>query len=164
MRIGRHHESGATLVELLVAAFLTVAFFVSIFEVNAICLRYVAAGKETAAAIAVVNDRAERLRNLAFFDLTSSQTVSTLLGDPANTSPFAAERATEVITISGFPTPNGTTRFRRGPNGAVVTESSAVSLGSSLVQVEVACTWNAVFGGRERTERVTTVISNGTKK
>jgi hypothetical protein len=40
----------------------------------------------------------------------------------------------------------------------------ATSLGSSLVRVDVTTTWKAVFGQRDRSEQVTTIVSNGTKK
>jgi Tfp pilus assembly protein PilV len=164
MRIRTQQQSGATLVEVLVGAILMVAFFAGVFEINAVCLRYIAAAKETAAAIAVVNDRVETLRNLSFSDLVTTGSVTALLTEPANSSTFATERAQEVITLSAFPAPNGVTRFTRGANGQLVLSSTASNLGSSLVKVEVACTWTAVFGGRERTERATTIVSNGTKK
>ena len=152
-----------TLVELMVAAVLTVTFFVAIFEVNAVCLRYVTAGKEALAALSIVNDRAETLRNLSFADLTNPSVVGTLLTNPANNSPFSG-RAVEVVKITAYPTPNGTTQFTRGNNGQVTTNSVATSLGSSLVLVDVSCSWPAVFGGRQRSEQVATIISNGSKK
>jgi Tfp pilus assembly protein PilV len=163
MRIRQKSESGASLVELMVAAFLIVAFFASIFELNAVCLRYVSAGKESLAALADVNDRAETLRNLSFTDLINPTVVSGILSAPANGSDFSA-RAAEVVKISGYPTPNGTTQFTRSPNGQVTVNSVATSLGASLVQIEVSCSWQAVFGQRQRSEKVTTIISNGTKK
>jgi type II secretory pathway pseudopilin PulG len=79
MRIAAKSEAGMTLVELMVAAVLIATFFTAIFEVNAVCLRYVAAGKESLAAISAANDRAENLRNLAFGDLTSTTDVAELL-------------------------------------------------------------------------------------
>ena len=147
----------------MVAAVLIATFFGGIFELNAVCLRYVAAGKESIAAIAAVNDRAETLRNLAFRDLTDSTLVATMLANPANASVYAG-RATEVVKISAFPTPNGATQFTRSASGTVTTNSVAPSLGATLVQIDVSTTWKAVFGGRERSEKVTTIISNGTKK
>ena len=163
MRIRANSESGATLVELMVAAFLIVAFFAAIFEVNAVCLRYVSAGKESLAAIADVNDRAETLRNLSFEDLTTPSVVSALLASPANSSAFSG-RVAEVVKISAYPTPNGTSQFTRNTNGQVTVNSTATSLGDSLVRIDVSCSWAAVFGGRQRTEQVTTIVSNGTKK
>src|ERR1700720_4570235 len=66
-----HLQAGTTLVETLVAATLVGAFFVTIFEVNAVCLRYIEASKECVAAVQGVQDRVEGLRNLAFTDLVS---------------------------------------------------------------------------------------------
>ena len=64
-------ESGVTLVETLVAAAIVIVFFVTIFEVNAVCLRYIDASKEIVAAVQGVQDRVEALLNLAFSDLMS---------------------------------------------------------------------------------------------
>src|SRR5213079_891592 len=83
-----HFQAGNTLAETLVAATLVGAFFVTIFEVNAVCLRYIDtflarvdvtqadgvdfdASKECVAAVQGVQDRIEGLRNLAFTDLIS---------------------------------------------------------------------------------------------
>jgi Tfp pilus assembly protein PilV len=65
------HQAGVTLVETVVAAALVGVFFAAIFEVNAICLRYIDASKEAVAAVHGVQDRIEGLRNLAFSDLIS---------------------------------------------------------------------------------------------
>ncbi len=163
MRLGSSPRVGATLVEVVVTTVLLVAFFAALFEVNAVCLRYIAAGKETTAAIAAVNDRAEVLRNLSFTDLTDASVVSALLAVPANTSDYCS-RASEVVRLTAYPTADGTTQLSRRPDGKVDLDSSATSLGDSLVRVEVSSSWTAVFGGRARTERVATIISNGTKK
>jgi len=163
MRTGSTNRSGATLVEVVVAAVLIVAFFAAIFEVNAVCLRYVTAGKEAVAAIAAVYDRAEGLRNLSFIDLTNTATVSARLAAPANSSAYCT-RASEEVKISAYPTANGVTRLTRTSDGRVDVRSTATSLGNSLVRLEVISNWAATFGGRTRTERVTTIISNGTKK
>src|SRR5438128_11373279 len=64
-------QAGNTLAETLVAATLVGAFFVTIFEVNAVCLRYIDASTECVAAVQGVQDRVEGLRNLAFTDLIS---------------------------------------------------------------------------------------------
>src|SRR6184192_738132 len=102
-------QAGATLAETLVAATLVGAFFVTIFEVNAFCLRYVDASKECVSAVQGVQDRVEGLRNLDFNNLVSAtymmnpQPTPTPAGPrpmslvyPANTSDFAA-KVTEVV-------------------------------------------------------------------
>ena len=75
-------EAGITLVEVLFAAALMAGFFASIFELNAVCLRYIDASKETIAALETVHDRCEKLRNLAFTDLTSTAYLQGLMAKP----------------------------------------------------------------------------------
>ena len=149
--------------EVMVAALLLAVFFGSIFELNAVCLRYIDASKESVAALQLVNDRSETLRNLAFGDLTNTSYVQGVLASAANTSEFA-KKATEVVTIRAYPTANGVTQFTRTPTGAVTTNSVATNLGSTLVQVDVTASWMMTLGSRSRSEKVTSIISNGTKK
>ena len=151
-----------TLPEVLVAVVLLATFCASIFELNAVCLRYIDASKESIAALQSVHDRCEVLRNLAFTDLTTKSYVQSLLATPANGSDFC-KKATEVVKISAYPTPNGVTQFTRTPDGAVTNNLTATDLGTSLVQVDVLTSWN-MLGGRARSETTSTIISNGTKK
>ncbi len=151
-----------TLPEVLVAVVLLATFCASIFELNAVCLRYIDASKESIAALQSVHDRCEVLRNLAFTDLTTKSYVQSLLATPANGSDFC-KKATEVVKISAYPTPNGVTQFTRTPDGAVTNNLTATDLGTSLVQVDVSTSWN-MLGGRARSETTSTIISNGTKK
>ena len=151
-----------TLTEVLIALVLVGIFFASIFELNAVCLRYIEASKEAVAGIAAVQDRTEVVRNLAFADLTNSTYMQNLLVTPANGSDLAS-RATEVVKLQAYPTADGVTQFTRN-NGAVTTNSTAHSLGDNLVQVDVSLTWPATFGQRSRTEQTTMILSNGQKK
>ena len=158
-----NNEAGTTMPEVLVAALILAVFFGSIFELNAVCLRYIDASKESLAALQLVNDRAETLRNLAFKDLTTTSYVQGILASPANASEFA-KKATEVVTIRAYPTANGVTQFTRSGTGTVTANSIATNLGSTLVQVDVAVSWTMTLGSRSRSEQVTSIISNGTKK
>jgi len=151
-----------TFPEVMVAVLLLGIFCASVFELNAVCLRYIDASKESISALQTVHDRCEVLRNLAFTDLTTNSYVQNLLAAPANGSEFC-KKATEVVKISAYPTANGVTQFTRSPNGTVTNNSTATSLGTSLVQVDVSTSWN-MLGGRARSETTSTVISNGTKK
>jgi Tfp pilus assembly protein PilV len=151
-----------TFPEVLVAVLLLAIFCASIFELNAVCLRYIDASKESIAALQSVHDRCEVLRNLAFADLTTTSTVQSLLATPPNGSDFC-KKATEVVKISAYPTVNGVTQFTRTPDGVVNNDSTATDLGTSLVQVDVSTSWN-MLGGRARSETTSTIISNGTKK
>jgi Tfp pilus assembly protein PilV len=154
---------GMTLTETLVAVILVATFFAAIFELNAMCLRYIDATKESVAALQYVQDRSETLRNLAFADLTNTAVVKNLVAATPNAAAFS-EKATETVRISAFPTANGVTQFTRTPNGTVTTDSVATDLGKELVQVEVKVAWAMTFGGRSRTEQTTNILSNGTKK
>src|SRR5438477_1214944 len=154
---------GTTLSEALVGMVILATFFASIFELNAVCLRYIDATKESVAALQHVQDRAEMLRNLAFTDLTNSAAVQTLMATPPNAAPFS-QKATEIVTISAFPTANGVTQFTRQPNGTVTRDAVAADLGHQLVKVEVQVAWTMTLGGRSRTEQTTNILSNGTKK
>lgn len=154
---------GSTLPEALVAVVLLATFFVSVFELNAVCLRCIDATKESVAALQSVQDRAEMLRNLAFTDLTQTASVQTVMAGPPNAAPFG-QKATETVRISAYPTPNGVTQFTRSPAGVVTTDSVATDLGKELVKVEVKVAWNMTLGGRPRTEQTTNILSNGSKK
>ena len=155
-------DCGMTFPEVLVAILLMAIFCGSVFELNAVCLRYIDSSKESVAALQTVHDRAEVLRNLAFTDLTTTATVQSLLSTPANSSDFC-KKATETINIAAYPRPSGTTQFTRTPDGTVTLNSTATNLGSTLVQVDVTTSWN-MLGGRARSEQTSTIISNGTKK
>ena len=158
------HSSGTTLVEILVATLLLASFFASLFEANAVCLRFIAASKQSVGAIEAVQARAEVFRNLAFSDLISASYVQNqVLNNPANTSDFA-KSATEVVKISAYPAANGVTQITRAMDGTVNLNSTATSLGSTLVKVDISQSWTAVLGGRQRTEQTSLIISDGTKK
>jgi Tfp pilus assembly protein PilV len=159
----KHAQLGTTLSEVLIAAILLAFFFLSIFEVNAICLRYIDASKESTAVFQLVQDRSEVLRNLAFTDLTSTSYLQNLLGSPANASD-QAKSVTEVVRISQYPTASGVTQITRHSNGTVTTDSVAGTLGTELVQVNILASWTTTFGGRVRSAQISNILSNGSKK
>lgn len=163
MRLKPRTSSAAmTFPEVLVAVLLLAIFCASVFELNAVCLRYIDASKESIAALQSVHDRCEVVRNLAFTDLITKSYVQSLLANPPNASEFC-KKATEVVKIQGYPTANGVTQFTRMPDGTVTNDSTATDLGTSLVQVDISTSWN-MLGGRARSEQTSTIISNGTKK
>src|ERR1700686_4277037 len=91
-------QSGMTMVETMVAVALVATFFATIFELNAVCLRYIDASKESVAALQGVQDRLETLRNLAFkpdpaaSDLANATYLKSLMITPADGSDFAATK------------------------------------------------------------------------
>src|SRR5881296_463126 len=84
MRLRPKLTVAMTFPEVLVAALLLAIFCASVFELNAVCLRYIDSSKESVAALQSVHDRCEVLRNLAFRDLTASSYIQTLLATPPN--------------------------------------------------------------------------------
>ena len=176
-------QDGFTLVEVMVATMLVAIFFASIFELNAVCLRYMDASKESLAALQSVQDRSEALRNLAFSDLTNTAFVRDNVM-PANYTPpdppeqgggkpptVFSKKATEVVKISKYtipptlPPPGGYTKFTRLPNGTVTTDSQATDLATAqLVKIDVSVSWTMTLGGRPRIEQTSSIVSNGTKK
>src|SRR4029077_9073338 len=102
MRVIKIRQRGFTLVEVLVAVALLGAIFVTIFELNARCLRFIDASKEAVGALQGVQDRVEQLRSLLFPALTVPAALQTMRTTPSNGSAFA-QNATEVITFSAYP-------------------------------------------------------------
>src|SRR5438552_15257011 len=157
-------RAGFTLPEVVVATALVAVFLSSIFEINALCLRYISASKENVGAIEAVNDRLERLRNADFSILTSVSSMKSLLATAANSSPLA-NRAVETITVSDYSSGVPTITYTRSANGAVASVPSTADFSNStLVQVDVTNQWPATFANRTTTAQTSTVISAGTKK
>lgn len=175
--LSKHPQSGTTIVETTIAVALVAAFFATIFELNAVCLRYIDASKESVAALQGVQDRLEALRNLAFTpdpagpDLANATYLKSLMVTPANGSVFAQTKPTEVVTIKAY---NTSTKSTSGvgiqitrPAGANVTPSidlnSLVLPVPAVVLINVKYQWS-MLGGRPGSEQTETIISSGTKK
>jgi Tfp pilus assembly protein PilV len=170
-------QSGTTMVETMVAVALVATFFATIFELNAVCLRYIDSSKESVAALQGVQDRLETLRNLAFTpdpagsDLANATYLKSLMVTPADGSDFAKTKPTEIVTIKAY---NTSTKSTSGvgiqitrPAGANVTPSidfnSLVLPTPAVVLVNVKYQWS-MLGGRPGTEQTETIIASGTKK
>ena len=157
-------KAGFTLPEIVVATALVAIFFSSIFEINAICLRYISASKDNVGAIEAVNDRLERLRNADFTTLTSVSAMKSLLATAANSSPLA-QRAVETVTVSDYPSGVPTITYTRSASGTVTSVPSTADFSNAtLVQVDVTNQSPATFANRTTTAQTSTVISAGTKK
>lgn len=158
-------QSGATLAEIMVALLITVVFFASIFQLNAVCLRYIDATKETVAAMQAASDRLEVLTFMNFSDLATPGKVQTVMDTAANTSELAT-RANEKVTINRYPTPDVTPTVFTRINGttALVSTNSNITSTTRLVRVDVEFTWNMTLGRRSRTENISLVVSNGIRK
>jgi len=165
MLIGhKARDAGFTLPEIAVAATLVAVFFLSIFEVNGLCLRFIAASKENVGATEAVHDRLEQLRNADFSTLTTVSSMKGLLAQAANSSPLA-KKAIETVTVSNYPSGSPTITYTRTVNGSISSVPAIADFsGSTLVRVDVANQWPATFGNRTGATQTSTVISQGVKK
>ena len=172
MKVNNHRgtESGVTFPEVLVSVMLLAVFFASIFEVNAVCLRYINASKENVGALQGVHDRIERLRSLAFTDLTSQTYMTTLMTTPADSSRFVLT-PTEIVVLTDYATGTPSVTYTRNPGASstpAVTWSpsgtSSFPSTTSIVKATVTYNWSTTFGSRSRTEQTETIISTGVKK
>ena len=168
MKLSPKRTAGTTLTELMIAVMVLAGFFSMLFEVNAVCLRYIDASKENMGSLEGVHDRVESLRSLNFSDLTTQSYMTTLLTSPANGSDMA-KKVQETVTLSAYPVVAGgpTITYTRAA-GASSTPSVSASGGSlssnGIVRADVTYAWTLALGGRQQTEMTSTLISDGTKK
>jgi hypothetical protein len=94
----RRDESGLTLVEVMITAVMVAVFFSGIFEVSAVCLRYIAASKENINAIETVQDRIEQLRGTDFTSLLDPTYMSVAPATPA-ASPSPSPQQRRNLTV-----------------------------------------------------------------
>ena len=157
-------DAGFTIPEVVVAATLVAVFFLSIFEVNGLCLRFISASKENVGATEAVHDRLEQLRNADFSTLASVSSMKSLLAQPANSSPLA-KKAIETVTVSNYPSRSPTITYTRATDGTVSSVPGTANFSSAtLLQVNVANQWPATFGNRTGAAQTSTVIAQGVKK
>jgi len=157
-------KAGFTLPEVLIAATLVAVFFVSIFEVNGLCLRFISASKENVGATEAVHDRLEQLRNADFSTLTTVSSMKSFLTQAANSSALA-KKAIETVTVSNYPSGSPTITYTRATNGTVSSAPATADFSSAtLVRVDVANQWPATFGNRTGAAQTSTVIAQGVKK
>lgn len=163
----RRFVAGVTLVETMMGAALVAVGFISIFEINGVCLRYIASSKNNLATLQGVQDRLEQFRNLSFTNLTDASYLQGLIAAPANGSEFLARSPTEVVTLSAYPTPdanNTQLTLSAGGGSATINSTDSNLANAKLVKINVTYTWTEALGGRARSEQSETIISAGTKK
>lgn len=175
VKLRRRTESGTSLPELMISALLVGTFFASIFELNAVLLRYISGTKENVGAIESVQDRVEKLRSLAFSDLldpakmkATSPAESVVLVNAPNASDFAAQVA-EEITVTDLNDPARSITYTRAAGKTVTPTHTAAGAFSAtpkttVVKVKVKHSWRMTLGRRDRTEESETIISDGIKK
>jgi hypothetical protein len=143
-------------------------FFACIFEVSAVCLRYISASKENVSSIECVQDRIEQIRGTDFTSLLDQTYMSVTPAVPASSpspsppqrrnlttpsNPSAlAQTATETVKISMFSGGAATTpsvTYTRAP-GAVISSTPF-----SDTNVSPTVTW---AGGASFPTTTTTVL------
>jgi hypothetical protein len=190
LRHSNRSQSGTTVVETMVAVLIIAGFFGAFFEVNAVCLHYINASKDSVAALQGAQNRLECLRGLVFTDLTNSTYLQNLMVTPADVPPgcalpacdpslyssdFVRNQVTEVVTLSAYPTAATNTQITRGPGASVtptINSTDANLANANLVKVNVNFTWKARVGGTwdpalgyfKKSEQTETIISAGNKK
>jgi hypothetical protein len=168
MRLSRDSEAATTLAELMITAVVVGVFFACIFEVSAICLRYISASKENVSSIECVQDRVEQIRGTDFTSLLDQTYMSVTpavpsaspspsppqrrnLTTPSNPSALA-QSATETVKISTFSGGAATTpsvTYTRAP-GAVISSTPF-----SDTDVSPTVSWS---GGASFPSTTTTVL------
>ncbi|HTG43981.1 MAG TPA: prepilin-type N-terminal cleavage/methylation domain-containing protein [Verrucomicrobiae bacterium] len=139
MRPVPSREAGFTLAEVMVSAVVLGIFMASMFEVSAVCLRYVSSSKENISSIECVQDRIEQMRGMDFTNLLDETYMRAAptpppaspspsppqrrnLTTPSNASELARQ-ATETITISTYSGTGPTTprvTYIRPPGAKIV--------------------------------------------
>jgi len=151
----------------MMGAALVAVAFISIFEVNGVCLRYIKSSKNNLAVFQGVQDRLEQMRNMSFANLTDASYLQSLMAAPANGSEFLARSPTEVLTLSAYPTPDASDTqltLSAGAASATINSTDSNLANAKLVKINVTYTWTEALGGRARSEQSETIISAGTKK
>jgi len=143
MRLRTSPQCGATLAELMVTAVVIGVFFSSIFELSAVCLRYISGSKENVSAIECVQDRIEQLRGTDFNNLLDQTYMSVTpavpaaspspsppqrrnLTVPANASDLA-QQSTEMVkisTLSGGAATTPSVIYTRSPGAKINTATN----------------------------------------
>jgi hypothetical protein len=121
----------------MIAGVVLAIFFSGVFEISAVCLRYISSSKENISAIECVQDRLEYLRNLEFTSLTNATFLAAVPPVPAaspsptppqrrnlTVPPNASELAThgtEQVTVSKYPGLSPSVTFTRTPGARINT-------------------------------------------
>jgi hypothetical protein len=160
----RSRNSGAVIVEALAAAMIIGLFMGGLFEINALNVKTVRAGKETVAASLVLQERLDQLRNRTWASVSDAASLQTLLAaQAASSTPLA--QLTEQITVAAYPVtaPAPTSVVvTRAANGSTATVSSNAALAKlPTVRADVTITWSSSARGKTRTRTLSTIIAEG---
>lgn len=156
--------AGAVIVEALAAAMIIGLFMGGLFEMNALNLRTIRAGKETVAASLVLQERLDQVRNTTWANVSLAAHLQTILNAPA-ASASALPQLSEQITVSAYPAtapmpPSAV--VTRAANGATAVVSSNPDLSElPTVRADVTITWRSSPRAKTRTRTLSTIIAEG---
>jgi hypothetical protein len=164
-----------TLVEVVVTAVMVAIFFSGVFEVSAVCLRYIASSKENINAIECVQDRIEQLRGTDFTSLLDQTYMSVVPATPAaspspspqqrrnlTTPPNAstlAQQGTETVKISTYSSGAATTPSVTYTRAAGAIYNAATNFSDTNVTPAVSWSGGASFPATTTTVQVDVTYS-----
>jgi len=154
-------ESGATIVEAIVAAACLITFFVGLFAISSKTLLLLRATGQQAAATFCVEQRVEEIRRLTWAQLTDGaylrDNVFNSVPGAASTVPGLSER----LTISEYPTASTSTVVVRTAAGAASVQSSNTALANAkMLRIKTLISWPG-SGGSSNSREFTTVVTQG---
>lgn len=161
-------ETGATLVEVMIAASVVAIGFIGCWMALAQCLRVSGAHRETIAATECLMQRVDQSRAVGWGVITSGTNIrDQILNTPAGNLQ-ALPNLQETITVTPYPalTPSPTpiivTRDANGTRQIVSQLPAGLDLRSIFaVRVDFQLSWQSSLGQRQRIRQVSTVIALG---
>lgn len=162
-----NRQSGATLVEVLVALGLFAIGYVGIHATCNACLSIVRNQRETMAASTLLQERIEQLQAAEWRQLTNATALSQGIMALSCSQTALLDQSRERVQISTYPplypTPTPLIVQRQGGTATIV---SAPPVGLSVrqivaVRVDVHVDWASGDRGRRRTRELSTVIALG---
>lgn len=149
-----------TFIENVFAMAIVGVFFGGLYAMNAQCLYVLSSGRGTVVAEQSLQDRMEQLRTCSWSQLTDASYIQNSLMNSATNGARNLGQVTETVTVNAYPTALSPAISVVRSNGTASTASSNASIANGdIVRVDIALSWKAGPGGRQRSQSVTTVIA-----
>jgi Tfp pilus assembly protein PilV len=170
-RSHRSHESGFTLVEVLVAAGLIILVLTGIYTMQAQAMQILRGSRNASSASQMMQQRVEQLRGLSYAKAASSASVLALMngasgGTQAEREMIGARNLTESVTIFPYyrpsvtpPTTSQSFTITRSGNTATGPTTATTLSAQSQIKASLRVTWDDRSGSHRR--EFTTVLSDG---
>ncbi|GEM_PF-2373439 len=169
-----HRRGGFTFLDNIFAMTIVALFFGALYMLNSQCLYLLNSGRESLAATGALQDRMEQVRSCRWTQVTLSSgtnSISTLLSSAASDAAML-NKATETVTVTGYPTPTSgsapTFSVSRNNATGVVSVAAGGSAQSAfstydLARIDITMAWTASPGNRSRSEQITTLWGENTR-